>query len=208
MWALPAGGEISWTWCTQTSKRHTRQFPARPPSYYYKHTDHCWYAPGQYIGPPESVQKEPPQPYKTALTTQMNMFGEAAIYDQHTCVEEYTNSLSIWNPSPHAPTRSCGTRLRSVACLDNVTAPLDQGNPFCDARDTRWMWHGIKTLTDYKTTPQGNNSDTHLSDTVLPSIGKHFNINALLGLTLSFEWVFWPVRVTIVQSGISSHTVV
>ncbi len=136
--------------------------------------------------------------------TDWNMFKEAATYNNHTDLQEYTETVTVlhqilhwWCDShqdhhhtckPEAMDDSRGfvaakTQRWSVQ-IQEIKRPSKQQEPICsrgiknakrlygnkinnqftNSRDTRSLWQGIQTITDYKPPPQACDDDTSLPD--------------------------------------------
>ncbi len=135
--------------------------------------------------------------------TDWNMFKEAATYNNHTDLQEYTETVTAYikyciddvtvtktittraNRKPWMTaevrgllkTRDEAFRSGDKAALKTARANLSRGiknakrlygnkinNQFTNSRDTRSLWQGIQTITDYKPPPQACDDDTSLPD--------------------------------------------
>ncbi len=135
--------------------------------------------------------------------TDWNMFKEAATYNNHTDLQEYTETVTAYikyciddvtvtktittraNRKPWMTaevrgllkTRDEAFRSGDKAALKTARANLSRGiknakrsygikinNHFTNSRDTRSLWQGIQTITDYKPPPQACDDDTSLPD--------------------------------------------
>ncbi len=135
--------------------------------------------------------------------TDWNMFKEAATYNNHTDLQEYTETVTAYiknciddvtvtktittraNRKPWMTaevrgllkTRDEAFRSGDKAALKTARANLSCGiknakrsygikinNHFTNSRDTRSLWQGIQTITDYKPPPQACDDDTSLPD--------------------------------------------
>ncbi len=131
------------------------------------------------------------------------MFKEAATYNNHTDLQEYTETVTAYiknciddvtvtktittraNRKPWMTaevrgllkTRDEAFRSGDKAALKTARANLSRGiknakrlygikinNHFTNSRDTRSLWQGIQTITDYKPPPQACDDDTSLPD--------------------------------------------
>ncbi|XP_058650447.1 uncharacterized protein LOC131551470 [Onychostoma macrolepis] len=123
--------------------------------------------------------------------TDWNMFKEAATYNNHTDLQEYTETVTAYiqkctddvtvtktittraNQKPWMTaevrgllkTRDEAFRSGDKAALKTARGLLNQdGNHFTDSKDTRTLWQAIQTITDYKPPPQACDDDTSLPD--------------------------------------------
>ncbi len=135
--------------------------------------------------------------------TDWNMFKEAATYNNHTDLQEYTETVTAYiknciddvtvtktittraNRKPWMTaevrgllkTRDEAFRSGDKAALKTARANLSRGiknakrsygikinNHFTSSIDTRSLWQGIQTITDYKPPPQACDDDTSLPD--------------------------------------------
>ncbi len=135
--------------------------------------------------------------------TDWNMFKEVATYNNHTDLQEYTETVTAYikyciddvtvtkTITTHAnrkpwmtaevrgllKTRDEAFRSGDKAALKTARANLSRGiknakrsygnkinNHFTNSRDTRSLWQGIQTITDYKPPPQACDDDTSLPD--------------------------------------------
>ncbi|KAL0195209.1 hypothetical protein M9458_008781, partial [Cirrhinus mrigala] len=95
--------------------------------------------------------------------TDWNMFKEAATYNNHTDLQEYTETVTAY-------IKKC---IDDVTVTKTITTRANQkpwmtaekiNNNFNDSKDTRSLSQAIQTITDYKPLPQASDDDTSLPD--------------------------------------------
>ncbi|KAL0153661.1 hypothetical protein M9458_051026 [Cirrhinus mrigala] len=95
------------------------------------------------------------------------MFREAATYNNHTDLHEYTETVTTYIKKciddvtvtkTIKQAKSCGIKQAKRLYAQKIN------NHFTDSKDTRSLWQAIQTITDYKPLPQACDDDTSLPD--------------------------------------------
>ncbi|KAK0135553.1 hypothetical protein N1851_028598 [Merluccius polli] len=193
-----------WTWSTPHCEEHTRPHPS--PTSALQTTPLLMLMPAyrpkvKVTRPVQKQVREWPEGASSALQdcfniTDWDMFKQAATYNQHINIQEYSDTYiskciddvtvtkTITVRANHKPrltgevygllgARFAAFRAGDEAGLRSARANLNRGirlakrryssrisNHFTESRDTRSLWKGIQTITDYKPRPQTCDSDT------------------------------------------------
>ncbi|KAK0154042.1 hypothetical protein N1851_003863 [Merluccius polli] len=123
--------------------------------------------------------------------TDWDMFKQAATYNQHINIQEYSDTVTAYISKcidDVTVTKTITVRANQKPWLTGevyARANLNRGirlakrqysrrisNHFTDSRDTRSLWKGIQTITDYKPRPQTCDSDTTLLNNLNNFFGR------------------------------------